>query len=235
MDGFSYTNIFETKGIEYLVIIAFLLLIIPFWYLLNRKKTAPETAYSLSDLIPGFKIPMGIFFSKQHSWVYLESSGIARTGIDDFLVRVTGKLQLNITRKEGDKVRKGDLIAEAFSNGKKLRIFTPVSGTVSEVNSLLSGEKLINDPYNESWICKLVPANWKAETRSYFLAEETRRWLNSEVVRFRDLVAAFMARENALPVLQDGGELSGYPLSELPDEAWAAFEKSFLTLEAGNE
>ena len=33
MDGFSYTDIFDTKGIEYLIIIAFLLLIIPVWIL----------------------------------------------------------------------------------------------------------------------------------------------------------------------------------------------------------
>ena len=32
MDGFTViSNIFDTKGIEYLVIIAFLLLLIPFW------------------------------------------------------------------------------------------------------------------------------------------------------------------------------------------------------------
>ncbi len=37
MDGFTYINIFETKGIEYLAIIAFLVMLIPFWLLLNRK------------------------------------------------------------------------------------------------------------------------------------------------------------------------------------------------------
>ncbi len=37
MDAFSYNNIFETKGIEYLVVIAFLALLIPFWITLNKK------------------------------------------------------------------------------------------------------------------------------------------------------------------------------------------------------
>ena len=36
MDGFSYTNIFDTKGIEYFIIIAFLILIIPVWIIYNR-------------------------------------------------------------------------------------------------------------------------------------------------------------------------------------------------------
>ena len=37
MDGFTYHDIFETKGLEYLAIIAFFLLLIPFWIILNRK------------------------------------------------------------------------------------------------------------------------------------------------------------------------------------------------------
>ena len=37
MDGFSYINIFDTKGIEYLVIIAFLVMIIPFWIIINKE------------------------------------------------------------------------------------------------------------------------------------------------------------------------------------------------------
>ena len=37
MDGFTYHNIFDTKGIEYLVIIAFFAILIPFWMLLNKQ------------------------------------------------------------------------------------------------------------------------------------------------------------------------------------------------------
>ena len=36
MDEFTFVNLFETKGIEYIIIIAFLLLIIPFWVMLTR-------------------------------------------------------------------------------------------------------------------------------------------------------------------------------------------------------
>jgi len=38
MDGYSYIDIFETKGIEYLVIIAFLLLLIRFLSSLIKTK-----------------------------------------------------------------------------------------------------------------------------------------------------------------------------------------------------
>ena len=37
MDGFSYSDIFATKGIEYLIIISFLALLVPFWIILNKQ------------------------------------------------------------------------------------------------------------------------------------------------------------------------------------------------------
>ena len=37
MDGFTYNNIFDTKGIEYLVIIAFFAILILFWIALNKQ------------------------------------------------------------------------------------------------------------------------------------------------------------------------------------------------------
>ena len=36
MNQFVYSDIFDTKGIEYIVVISFLLLIIPIWRLLNK-------------------------------------------------------------------------------------------------------------------------------------------------------------------------------------------------------
>lgn len=35
MDAFNYINLFETYGIEYLLTVAFLLVLIPFWKILN--------------------------------------------------------------------------------------------------------------------------------------------------------------------------------------------------------
>lgn len=38
MNDFSYIDIFATKGIEYLIVIVFFILIVPFWKLINPKK-----------------------------------------------------------------------------------------------------------------------------------------------------------------------------------------------------
>ncbi|HLN55154.1 MAG TPA: hypothetical protein VK207_04120 [Bacteroidales bacterium] len=236
MEGFTYTNIFDTKGIEYLIIIGFLVLIIPFWYFLNRKKPVYVPARNaFSQLIR--EAPMGIFFSRNHTWAYLEPEGLARMGVDDFIFRVTGKMKLKMLRNEGEIVKKGDLMAEATRDGKKLRIYSPVSGKISEMNVSMDQKIFEADPYGDGWICKMVPSDWKAETQSFMLAGEARAWLNKELERFRDMVAGVVSEAHGAHalVLQDGGEIAGHPLAELNDEAWAVFEKSFLTLEAGND
>ena len=92
MDQFTYTDIFDTKGIEYLIVIAFLLLIIPFWIRLNRplklRTNLIETAGALTAGI--LRIPRGLFFSRNHTWSQLDGSGLARIGMDDLLLHLTG-------------------------------------------------------------------------------------------------------------------------------------------------
>ena len=73
MDGFSYNNIFETKGIEYLIIIAFLLMIIPFWIIINREASdkKPDQKCNWDSFCGYFKNSAGTFFQQKS---YLGSS-----------------------------------------------------------------------------------------------------------------------------------------------------------------
>ena len=43
MEQFVYSDIFDTKGIEYIIVIFFFMLIIPFWIMLNRPVKLKET------------------------------------------------------------------------------------------------------------------------------------------------------------------------------------------------
>jgi len=235
MDGFSYTNIFETKGIEYLIIIAFLCLIIPFWIIINKQKAikiqAKKTLGILSSAV--LRIPRGLFFSKNHTWTHLQRSGHAMVGLDDFLLHVTGEIKFKSFKKPDDFIRRGDLIAEIVQDGKNLKITSPISGKIVSTNSKLKFNPgiLNEDPYIKGWIYKIDPTSWIEETSSCFLAEEAVAWSKSELIRFKDFLAESMNKyspETSPLVLQDGGELSDQPLSELPNEVWQDFQKSFL-------
>ena len=235
MDVFSYNNIFETKGIEYLVVIAFLMLLIPFWITLNKKvKIAGQIRQAAGILTARtLKIPQGIFYSRNHTWAHLEMSGIANVGLDDLLLHITGDVRFNHLKNPKEKIKKGELLAEIEHNGKTLRIFSPVSGEILDINEVLTDnpELLNEDPYLKGWMYKVRPTRWIAETSTYFIAEDATNWLGKELERFKDFLsgrAGFFSPESARLILQDGGELTDHTLSDLPAEVWQNFQEDFL-------
>jgi len=231
MDGFTYTNIFDTKGIEYLIIISFLLLIIPFWIYLNKPLKFKKALGILSEKL--FRIPQGLFYSKNHTWTHLEKSGYARLGLDDLLMHITGEVELSNLKNPGERVEKGELIAELKQNGKLLKIVSPLSGEIQMLNSSLKDkpEILNEDPYGKGWVYTIKPDKWVAETNSYLLAEDALEWAKSELTRFKDFAAMSVKQlspESSMVILQEGGELSDNPLFGMPEEIWRNFQKEFL-------
>jgi glycine cleavage system H protein len=235
MDGFSYNNIFETKGIEYLIIITFLLMIIPFWIAINKQsKISGQIKKAIGILSANIlRIPQGLFYSKNHTWTHLEKSGFAEVGIDDFLIHITGEVKVSNLKNPGSFINKGELLADIDQNGKLLQIFSPISGRIMDTNKRLYEKPgIINeDPYGKGWIYKIQPSEWISETDSCYLANEAVTWSKMELNRFKDFMAESMKKyspETAMLILQDGGELRDRPLSELPDEVWQDFQRSFL-------
>jgi glycine cleavage system H protein len=235
MDGFTYNNIFETKGIEYLIIIAFLVVIIPFWIVINRQAVKTRKNQKAFGILSAniLRIPLGIFYSKNHTWTHLEKSGTAKVGLDDLLLHITGEVKFSNLKNPGNFINKGELLADIDQNGKLLQIYSPISGRIMNTNTILSESPgVINeDPYGKGWIYQIKPSEWIAETDSYCLAEEAIAWSKKELERFKDFLAVSMKKyspETSMVILQDGGELCDKPLSGLPDEIWQDFQKSFL-------
>jgi glycine cleavage system H protein len=235
MDQFTYTNIFETKGIEYLAILSFFAILIPFWLLLNRKsgitKKFQEAIGILSASV--LRVPQGLFYSKNHTWTHLEKSGEAKVGLDDLLLHITGEVKFSKLKNPGETINKGDLMAEIDQNGRLLNIFSPISGKIVNTNSSLNlnSEMVTTDPYGIGWIYKIKPSDWKTETKACYLAEEATSWSKRELDRFKDFLAESIIKyspETSGLILQDGGELRDNILSEMPDEVWKDFQKSFL-------
>ncbi|HBB91056.1 MAG: hypothetical protein A2X22_08040 [Bacteroidetes bacterium GWF2_49_14] len=236
MDGFSYHNIFETKGIEYIVILSFFAILIPFWILLNRRVNVRQSVQKfLGTLTAGaLKIPQGLYFSKNHTWTFLERSGAAKVGIDDLLMHLTGPVKITPFAQSGDTISKGNLLADIDHNGKSLKILSPVSGEIISINPVLQSnpEVLNQDPLKQGWICRIKPTNWIAETQTYYLAEKATAWTDEELVKIKDFLASTARGQNPgmqQLILQDGGELRDNTLSELPKETWQDFQNRFLS------
>jgi len=235
MDQFTYTNIFATKGIEYLAIISFFAILIPFWLILNKKVSITKKLQNAIGVLTSsvLRIPQGLFYSKNHTWTHLEKSGAAKVGLDDLLLHITGEVTFKSLKSPGEFIYKGELLTQIDQNGKILNIFSPISGKVLNTNPELNDNPgmLIQDPYGIGWIYKIKPSDWVAETKSYYLAEDATKWSAMEIERFKDFLASSTSKyttEQSMLVLQDGGELRNNILSEMPSEIWNDFQESFL-------
>ena len=235
MEGFSYHNIFDTKGIEYIIILAFLFVLVPFWLFISRESKAIQKFYNTINELSAkaLRIPKGLFFSKNHLWVHLEKSGEAKIGLDDFITHVVGNVKINQLKQAGGKVKKGELFAEILQDGKQLKLYSPISGVIKNTNSLITENSNIikDDPFEKGWFYSVEPENWKAETAGFYLADEASVWIKNELLRFKDFINTSIAQYSSQPALltlQEGGELKADLLADLQIEIWDDFQKEFL-------
>jgi glycine cleavage system H protein len=236
MEGFSIVDIYDTKGMEYIFVIVYLLLLIVFWKVAKNPQRVyqqiREVFHTLSAKI--LRIPQGIYFNRNHTWTHLGKSGAAKVGLDDFLQHVVGNVRITNLKNPGESIKKGDLLAAIKQNEKVVKVYSPISGEVLDTNStLLENPDLINtNPYDQGWIYQIKPSNWMKETQSYLLAERATEWSKKELVRFKDFLSGGAMRkfssEPSMVLLQDGGEIRENVLSELPEEVWADFQEEFL-------
>jgi len=235
MSEFNYYNIFETKGIEYIITIVFFILLIPFWIFLNRKSRAVVPVSEMAvKLDPAYlTAPKGLFYGKNQTWTFLERTGMAKVGLTDLLVQLTGNVNIRLLKNPGDFVKKGELFSQIEKDGKTLQLFSPITGRVANCNEQLEKEPILlnNDPYGLGWLFEVEPENWLAETQTYYMADKAVAWLKSEWIRFKDLVissAQINVEGSTQMVMQDGGELVNHTLSDMPEEMWKNFQNDFL-------
>ena len=237
MNAFSYSDIFATKGIEYLIIITFLVMLIPFWVVLNKQskigRGIQKAFGTLSASI--LRIPQGLFFAKNHTWMHLEKSGSVNVGLDDLLLHITGEVKFNNHKNPGEVIQKGELLTELVQDGKLLKILSPISGKITNINPIIHENPgmLNEDPYNKGWIYKIKPSKWIVEADACYFAEAATHWSTIELERFKDFLAVSAKidlSEPSLVIMQDGGELSDHSLSTFSGEIWKDFEKEFLNL-----
>jgi len=178
-------------------------------------------------------IPGGLYFGKTHSWAFMKKNGSVRIGIDDFLQHITGKITRVGLKSTGEKVKKGELLLSIIRKGKLLNIYSPISGTITEVNKNLEGNSslLNSSPYSEGWVYTIEPTNWALEIQYLLIAEKYKEALKDEFMRLKDFFATLIksnSHDLAYVSMQDGGELLDNPLAELEPEVWYDFQTKFI-------
>jgi glycine cleavage system H lipoate-binding protein len=178
-------------------------------------------------------IPAGLYYSKTHTWAFMDQNGIVKVGVDDFMQRITGPITRIKMKQKGEKVKPGEAILSVIQNGKQISLYAPVSGTIIEFNKTLEkNSSLINtSPYSDGWVYKIEPSNWSRENQLLFMAEKHKQYIINEFTRLKDFLAFILMKDSekyGAVVLQDGGELRDGVLSSLGPEEWEDFQTKFI-------
>ena len=119
-------------------------------------------------------------YTKEHEW--LDVSGTTGTvGITDYAQSTLGDIVFVELPKVGDKVTGGQTFGSVESVKAVSDLYSPVSGTVTEINEALnSSPDKINEDAHAAWIIKVelsdpsqVAALLDAAAYEAFIAEET--------------------------------------------------------------
>ncbi len=178
-------------------------------------------------------VPKGLFFDKTHTWAFMERDGAVRIGVDDFIQHITGTVTRLKMKKPGEKIVRGEQILSLIQNGKQLNIYSPLSGTITSTNEILTrNSSIINSsPYSDGWVYKIEPENWIKETRVMIMAEKYSEWVKDEFARLKDFLATTLGGNElklSQVVLQDGGEIRESLLEDFGPEVWEDFQTGFI-------
>lgn len=121
----------------------------------------------------------GLFYSKDHEWLSVEGTKV-RMGISDYAQQSLGDITYIELPAAGDILNASDIIANVESVKAASDIYSPLAGTVAEVNMALEDNpELINSSaFDEGWICEIT-LDSEADTSSLMSAEEYKEYINS--------------------------------------------------------
>ncbi len=96
-------------------------------------------------------------YTKEHEWVKVDG-GSATVGITDFAQHELGDIVYVELPEIGRAVASGEALGTIESVKAVSELYAPVSGTITEVNKLLSDkpESINLDAHGTGWICKLT-------------------------------------------------------------------------------
>jgi glycine cleavage system H protein len=104
--------------------------------------------------------PSNLYYTKDHEWVRVEGD-VAYIGITDFAQKELGDIVYVDIPSKGKTVAQHEVFVNVEAVKTVSDLFSPVSGTVLELNSELeSNPQFLNeDPYEKGWIIKIELSN----------------------------------------------------------------------------
>lgn len=225
-------DIFATKGLEYLLVIAYFLLLIGMVKYLAPPRVA--RARGAAGPRPGtrpapwFALREGYHFHQGHTWAADGHESVIKVGLDHFAATLIGHAHGVELPAVGATVQQGVPGWTLRAGDRRLAMVSPVEGRVVALNQAVieSPRLATEDPYGDGWLLKVEASNRKASLRNLLTGELAARWMDHTVERLRGLPAAGLG-----VVMPDGGApVHGFGHALGPEE-WETVVREFFLSE----
>ena len=110
------------------------------------------------------EIPGDLKFLKSHEWARVEDSGRVTVGISHHAQGLLGDLVYVELPNVGDTIQAGTACAVVESVKAASDVYSPVSGTIVEVNAALADkpETINEDAFGDGWLFVVEPTDTEA-------------------------------------------------------------------------
>ncbi|MDT3696097.1 MAG: response regulator [Ignavibacterium sp.] len=174
------------------------------------------------DFIQGeFSIPGGVFIAKNHTWVSMNQEGIAKVGIDDFALKLIGKISSLELPNLGMTIKAGQPLFTIKQGNRTVTFNSPVSGKVAQVNTLLQDnlDSLDITPYERNWVCALDAENLDSEIKEMTIGKSAVSFFQDDIEKFKVMFMDLLKSEKKSDEYLEDGLFIGQ-LADLTDVNW---------------
>ena len=111
-----------------------------------------------------FRVATDRLYSPDGVWAQSQGDRV-RIGLTDYLQQRGGDVAFVHVKPVGTKLAGGDELAELETIKMNQSLFSPLGGTVAEVNTNLdqTPEIINEDPYGKGWLAVIETADWENE------------------------------------------------------------------------
>jgi len=173
--------------------------------------------------IDGYRLPNGHFFHFGHSWARVESGGRIRIGLDDFSMRVFGKVDKFDLPLTGERIKFSEIGLAFNRGGKEAAVLSPVEGIVAATNFQAAKEPGLvkEEPYNDGWLMVVEPIEMKKNLKGLMYGKQTSEWIGVEHQKLMGLVSQVGV------TMADGGSIEDVA-GNVPNLEWSVLTREFL-------
>jgi len=123
--------------------------------------------------------PAGYKYTKEHEWISVDGA-TGTVGITDYAQSSLGDIVFVDLPKVGDTLEAGKIFGSVESVKAVSDLYSPVSGTVTEINEALKdAPEKINEDANTTWMMKLTLSN-PGDLSSLLSAEDYEKFVSEE-------------------------------------------------------